>query len=170
MAEKWLKLNKDHDYWKNPIIGVILAYTPKESIWYSQNGKNWSGGKLKEEDINYWKEFGFEECTIEDVKNHIVIVSQSSFNSFNISSFSSKVVQKCYRCENEMTYTPICCNCGIIPITQASDLEKNKEILLLHEENARLKKENANLIKLITENNIMQEYIVKVDDDKTKWY
>lgn len=64
--EKWLKLPKDHHYWKNPMVGTIFSYNQYNSTWYNMKGNVWNGGNLSEDDINYWKTFGFQDCTKEE--------------------------------------------------------------------------------------------------------
>lgn len=64
-VEKWFKLNKDHEYWKNSKIGTIFSYNKNEATWYSMDGLKWNG-EFSKEDIVYWKKFGFEECTKEE--------------------------------------------------------------------------------------------------------
>jgi len=46
---------------------------------------------------------------------------------------------ECYKCKKEMTTTPICINCGIIPITENSSRFKDKEMELLRTDNNKLK-------------------------------
>ena len=42
-----------------------------------------------------------------------------------------KTDQKCYKCKKPMVMTPCCLNCGIIPITEASDTAQREELAAL---------------------------------------
>ena len=65
-ADKWFKLHKDQEYWKNLKIGTIFSHNQKDEImWYSMDGLKWKG-EFSKKDIDYWEELGFEECTKEE--------------------------------------------------------------------------------------------------------
>lgn len=50
---------------------------------------------------------------------------------------------QCYKCKKEMTTTPICCHCGIIPIIEHSSECKKKEMELLRTLQEEIIKLNA---------------------------
>jgi len=52
---------------------------------------------------------------------------------------------KCFKCNEEMTHTPVCCNCGRIPLTEHSDLLFKQKFEELEKENQRLQKQIEHL-------------------------
>jgi len=38
---------------------------------------------------------------------------------------------KCHKCQNEMQMTPVCCECGILPLAETSFRERDERIARL---------------------------------------
>lgn len=60
---------------------------------------------------------------------------------------------KCYKCNEEMTHTPVCCNCGRIPLTEHSDLLFKQKFEELEKENQRLRERCESMTKEINDLN-----------------
>ena len=68
----------------------------------------------------------------EDVRyeNSIEHIAQTALGRIKATTEGSKGV-KCHKCKKEMTMTPVCTNCGVIPITEASFKIRDQRIARL---------------------------------------
>ena len=58
----------------------------------------------------------------------------------------------CHKCNKEMMMTPVCCECGIVPITEGSFAAKDREILRLKNFLRKLlRRQDLSFIKLLIE-------------------